>query len=231
MKLHPRHTLPHIRTHVCARIHPHSHLHPHPPPAFCEDGFYLTEAGCTACPAGTACATVPEQNVVLTTSTTLSLEGGVDALDTEAEKAKFAEAIVEAMAAGPNGLTVTVEVTRVAAVLSRRLEEPAEDAYSAAYASMMDALSKLRALNVEDEALKLYEKPVNTLIDFDSFVNLVGNDHRGLEPSAERRSLAASQVQIDFTITVPVRDNEAVGDLNAIKASWRISPESPVSLC
>ena len=216
MKLHPHHTLPHIRTHVCARIHPHSHLHPHPPPAFCEDGFYLTEAGCTACPAGTACATVPEQNVVLTTSTTLSLEGGVDALDTEAEKAKFAEAIVEAMAAGPNGLTVTVEISRVSAVLSRRLQEH-DDGMTAVFDSMVPLKDALTKLNGHDEAVKTLSLAI------ENFKNEVSTDpQQVLEPSAvdiKRRSLAPSQVVIDYKITVPEKHNKAVGDVNAIKVT------------
>ena len=61
------------------------------------------------------------------------------------------------------------------------------------------------------------------LIDFDSFKNVVGADHhQALKPSAadvNRRSLAASQVAIDYKIVVPEKDNAAVGDLDAIKVN------------
>lgn len=64
---------------------------------FCEDNEYLDRqsGSCTACPPGVSCSTQKVQTVVLATTTTLGLEGGVDALGTPEEKSAFGSAIAE----------------------------------------------------------------------------------------------------------------------------------------
>ena len=76
---------------------------------------------------------------MLSTATTFTIDGGVDALDTDEEKAKFAVAIVEAIAAGPNSLKVEVRVLRVApaATDARRLAVRGSNPMDETYDSMV----------------------------------------------------------------------------------------------
>jgi hypothetical protein len=210
--------------------------------AFCADGTYRDQDGsCVACPEGTQCITVvsarakpqqhstvnprnelitpsiitphtthlslrqPAKSVVMSTATTLNLEGGVGALDTDAEKAAFGAGIVAAMAAGPNGLVVTVEVLRVTAAASRRLAER----------SLSSVVSTDGIVQVTIKA-GLSVDAVKAMLGLNSFSTPELSTDIA-PPDSNHRALAASSVVVDYTVTVPEKENSAVGDLNAIK--------------
>ena len=112
------------------------------------------------------------------------------------------------MAAGSNGVTATVAVTSVADT-SRRLGERDANVASVAYDGMLELASK--TLGLTTEAVK---KVVN--IDFDGLKALTAHSNEDVVDHT-RRSLAVTQVKIDYTITVAVNDNTAIGDVDAIK--------------
>ena len=62
--------------------------------------------------------------MVLSTATTITIEGGVNALDTDEEKAKFAKGIEEAMATSWPTVEVKVLSVTATAAGTRRLAEP-----------------------------------------------------------------------------------------------------------
>ena len=153
----------------------------------------------------------------MNTATTLNLEGGVDALDTDAEKAAFGSGIVAAMAAGPNGLVVTVEVLRVTAAASRRLAERSLSSVVSTegmvqLVDLMDGISQL--------AIKagLSVDAVKAMLGLNSFSTPELSTDIA-PPDSNHRALAVSSVVVDYTITVPEKENSAVGDLDAIKAA------------
>ena len=146
----------------------------------------------------------------MNTATTLNLEGGVDALDTDAEKAAFGAGIVAAMAAGPNGLVVTVEVLRVTAATSRRLAERSSSPFaSCASADGISQLAIKAGLSVD---------AVKAMLGLNSFSTPELSTDIA-PPDSNHRALAVSSVVVDYTITVPEKENSAVGDLDAIKAA------------
>ena len=79
----------------------------------CQSGYYRKEGQCVNCPPTVSCAAAVEKHVKITTTTTLGFEGGAAALQKDANKAKFAQAITNAMASGEHALVVTVEVISV----------------------------------------------------------------------------------------------------------------------
>ena len=205
--------------------------------AFCDAGFYLDDSStCVACPPGSSCTTVPEKSVVLTTATTLGLEGGVDALDTDAEKAAFESGIVEAMAAGENGLGGTiVVVTRVRATTSRRLSErAAEDSSGASYNGMVPLELHQAKLEQEKRLVEQMKSCITKTVDeadtaevclkeiVDYQLSAASSQAESV-PTAEpnHRSLSVSQVEIAYTITVPIKGNEAIGNEVAIQVIQR----------
>jgi len=165
----------------------------------------------------------------MTTATTLNLEGGVDALNTDAEKAAFGAGIVAAMAAGPNGLVVTVEVLRVTAAASRRLADrnasPFASADGIAQVAVEAGLSVDAVKAMTLDAIKQIKVPdavkamvVKAMLGLNSFSTPeLPTDIA--PPDSNHRALAASSVVVDYTVTVPEKDNSAVGDLDAIKAA------------
>ena len=146
----------------------------------------------------------------MTTATTLNLEGGVDALDTDAEKAAFGAGIVAAMAAGPNGLTVTVEVFRVTAATSRRLDERSLSSVVSVSVDGIGQLAIKAGLSVD---------AVKAMLGLNTFSTAELSTDVAVVPDSNHRALAASSVVVDYTITVPEKENSAVGDLDAIKAA------------
>ena len=115
---------------------------------------------------------------------------------------------------GANGVTVTVAVTNVADT-SRRLGERAANVASVAYDGALELMSK--TLGLTTEAVK---KVVN--IDFDGLKALTAHSNEDVDHT--HRSLAVTQVKVDYTITVAVNDNKAIGDVNAIKVQLHMSP-------
>ena len=222
--------------------------------AFCDAGFYLDDSStCVACPPGSSCTTVPEKSVVLTTATTLGLEGGVDALDTDAEKATFESGIVEAMAAGENGLGGTiVVVTRVRATTSRRLSErAAEDSSGASYNGMVslelhqgvkeqleqekEQLEQVKSCitkTVDSSDIAIAEVCLKEIVDYQLSAS---SSQTQSVPTAEpnHRSLSVSLVEIAYTLTVPIKGNEAIGNEVAIQVIQRpfYSYGSMAALC
>ena len=181
--------------------------------------------------------------MVLTTATTLGLEGGVDALDTDAEKATFESGIVEAMAAGENGLGGTiVVVTRVRATTSRRLSErAAEDSSGASYNGMVP-LELLQGVKEQLEQVKSCMKTVDSsdtaevcLKEIVDYQLSAASSQTQSVPTAEpnHRSLSVSLVEIAYTLTVPIKGNEAIGNEVAIQVIQRpfYSYGSMAALC
>jgi len=187
--------------------------------------------------------------VVLTTATTLGLEGGVDALDTDAEKATFESGIVEAMAAGENGLGGTiVVVTRVRATSRRLGERAAEDSSGASNNGMVslelhqgvkeqleqekrlleqekkEQLEQVKSCitkTVDSSDIAIAEVCLKEIVDYQLSAAL---SQAQSVPTAEpnHRSLSASLVEIAYTITVPMKGNEAIGNEVAIQVIQRL---------
>ena len=185
--------------------------------------------------------------MVLTTATTLGLKDGVNALDTDAEKAAFESGIVEAMAAGKNGLGGTiVVVTRVRATSRRLSERDAEDSSGASYNGMVrlelhqGVMEQKEQLEQEKEQLErqlehmesciaktvdssdtaIAEVCLKEIVDYQLSAS---SSQAQSVPTAEpnHRSLSVSQVEISYTITVPIKGNEAIGNEVAIKVIQR----------
>ena len=188
--------------------------------------------------------------MVLTTATTLGLEGGVDALDTDAEKATFESGIVEAMAAGENGLGGTiVVVTRVRATTSRRLSErAAEDSSGASYNGMVSLelhqgvkeqleqekrlVGQMKSCMKTVDSSDTAEVCLKEIVDYQ--LSAASSQTQSV-PTAEpnHRSLSVSLVEIAYTITVPMKGNEAIGNEVAIQVIQRpfYSYGSMAALC
>ena len=147
----------------------------------------------------------------MSTATTLNLEDGVGALDTDAEKAAFGAGIVAAMAAGPNGLVVTVEVLRVTAAASRRLAERS-------LSSVVSTEGMVQLLDLVADAVKagLSVDAAKAMLGLNSFSTPeLSTDIAPPDPN--HRALAVLSVVVGYTITVPEKENSAVGNLNTIK--------------
>ena len=117
------------------------------------------------------------------------------------------------MAAGDNGLVVTVEVVRVTLSISqRRLSELAAGNARAAYKSVVELVM---GFGVTEESVKSW---ATTGFDFDSFKDIIGSSVGKSGPAVDpnHRALAASQVTVDYKMSVAVDDNPGVGDVIAI---------------
>ena len=114
----------------------------------------------------------------------------------------------KAMAAGDNGLVVTVEVVRVTLSISQRRLEVAVGNARAAYKSMVELVM---GFGVTEESVKSWA-------GFDSFKDILGSNvvKSGLAVDPNHRALAASQVTVDYKMSVAVDDNPGVGDAIAI---------------
>ena len=164
------------------------------------------------------------------------------------------------MAAGENGLGGTiVVVTRVRATTSRRLSErAAEDSSGASYNGMVslellqevkEQLEQEKRLAEQDkEQMELVKSCITKTVDssdiaiaevclkeiVDYQLSAALSQAQSV-PTAEpnHRSLSASLVEIAYTITVPMKGNEAIGNEVAIQVIQRpfYSYGSMAALC
>ena len=169
---------------------------------------------CKECPPGVSCYANLETDVVIATATTLGFDGGAAEMDKDSNREAFSSAIVEAMAAGPSGLTVQVTITSITDT-ARRLGERVGSrhavgvAFDGALRAMGEALGITSTTDAINEGGLVTEFIENIFNNFD--------DPSGGSPDLDRRALAVTQVKVEYTILVPVDENTAVGDVNAIK--------------
>ena len=120
----------------------------------------------------------------------------------------------KAMAAGDNGLVVTVEVVRVTLSISQRRLSQVEVAVGNAKAAYKSIVELVMGLGVTEEIVKsvAFTASVDSLKDV--IGSSVGKSGPPFDPN--HRALAASQVTVDYKMSVAVDDNPGVGDAIAI---------------
>ena len=194
-----------------------------PAVAFCSYGVAPT--ACAYCSDGAQAAGDVKDKVSISTATSLGFVGGAKAFDTPSNRAAFKSAIIETMAASPNALVVSVTILNISdAAPDRRLLEAA----SRQQEYLNQPLESVAPMKPKPPFFlaTTFELHAGWTASVGHYRRLQAVNQTANATSTTNATAAvastptATQIQISYTIDIPLDDNAHVeGGADSVQAA------------